>query len=345
MKETVLRRLLAVSRIGLAAALFFLALRRIEWHDTIATDSAGRILVQRGTMNLLRAVKPVRPAAAAGCILLASFLIAARWRTLLAVQKVQLGMGRALRLILTAAAFNTILPGSVGGDLVRAWYICRDQSAKAGVLASIVFDRFVGMAGLLIWATGTLAAISSSPTLSGGEFRSLAISVAALWAFCLATVLFVLIRHTSPARLTHGSNAWILLQLLGRAWDSLTLYRRAPRALVRALYFSLGCQGLTILAVMLLGSALGLPLRPCWYFSRVPIIIFLSAIPLTPGSIGVTEQLYLLYFAPAAGENGAFSLALLSRVVELVPGLVGTVLYAFGSRAHRSAQTHLETRD
>ena len=345
MKKRALRWLLIAGRVLLAAVLLSAVLRRMEWRDTASTDSAGRIVVHAGTSTLLRAVNPALLVTATACVFLATFLIAWRWRVLLAVQKIRLAPGTAYRLILTGAAFNTLLPGSVGGDLVRSWYVCRDQPGKAGVLASIAFDRLVGMASLLLWATATLAVAWSRRLVPDQELRLPTISLATLFGLCLAVAPFVLWQRTTGPQLEHESNGPGVLRLLARIRDSIALYGCTRGPVGQALLLALCGQGLTILAVMALGRGLNLSLRPWSYFGLVPIIVIGSAIPLTPGSIGITEQLYVLYFAPAAGVNGAFALALLARLVDLAPAVVGTILYALGPRLPRTAESGPPTRD
>ncbi len=48
--------------------------------------------------------------------------------------------------------FNLVIPGAVGGDLIKAAYLVRMQIKKTQAIASMVIDRILGLLGLFILA-------------------------------------------------------------------------------------------------------------------------------------------------------------------------------------------------
>ena len=93
--------------------------------------------------------------------------------------------------------------------------------------------------------------------------------------------------------------------------------------LVRALLLTAASNLLSISAVVLLGGALVLPVAAWRYFVCVPLMDIVAAIPLTPGGLGVTEQLYVLYLGPLCEVSGIVALALLVRGTAFCTGLLG----------------------
>ena len=57
-------------------------------------------------------------------------------------------LGNAFRLGLLGFFFSTFLPGSVGGDLVKAAGIAREQSRRTVAVATVIMDRIMGLWGL-----------------------------------------------------------------------------------------------------------------------------------------------------------------------------------------------------
>jgi uncharacterized membrane protein YbhN (UPF0104 family) len=55
----------------------------------------------------------------------------------------------------------------------------------------------------------------------------------------------------------------------------------------------------------------------------VPLIIIISAVPVTPGGIGVMEGLYMIYFASAANNSKVLVLSVLVRFIIMIPSLMG----------------------
>ena len=62
--------------------------------------------------------------------------------------------------------FNLVIPGAVGGDLIKAAYLVRMHVKKTQAIASMVIDRILGLLGLFI-----LAAIAGALAWSVGARR------------------------------------------------------------------------------------------------------------------------------------------------------------------------------
>ena len=56
----------------------------------------------------------------------------------------------AVRLGLVGFYFNTFLPGAIGGDVVKAVEIARENSCRALAVATVLIDRIIGLWSL-IW--------------------------------------------------------------------------------------------------------------------------------------------------------------------------------------------------
>src|SRR5690606_9553591 len=59
---------------------------------------------------------------------------------------------RAFKLSMVGNFFNYCMPGTTGGDVIRAFYAARGSGRKADVVMSIVVDRVTGMLGLVLLA-------------------------------------------------------------------------------------------------------------------------------------------------------------------------------------------------
>ena len=86
---------------------------------------------------------------------------------------------------------------------------------------------------------------------------------------------------------------------------------------------TLCAQMLAVLSVMLIGIGLSLQIKWYLYLLYVPLIIIISAVPLTPGGVGVMEELYLIYFASASNNSKVLVLAVLVRFAIMISNLPG----------------------
>jgi uncharacterized membrane protein YbhN (UPF0104 family) len=89
-----------------------------------------------------------------------------RWYLLVRALDLPFTLGKAFRLGLVGSFWNAFAPGSVGGDLVKAYYIAAGQPGRrASAVATVLADRLVGLFGL-IWFS---AVFGSAFWLAGDE--------------------------------------------------------------------------------------------------------------------------------------------------------------------------------
>ena len=86
---------------------------------------------------------------------IAQTLLACRWVLLLRVQGVFISQFQAIRLTYMGLFYNNFMPGAVGGDLLKGWYITHHSEKHRRVEAAVtVFvDRIVGLIGMILVAS------------------------------------------------------------------------------------------------------------------------------------------------------------------------------------------------
>ena len=91
-------------------------------------------------------------ASAIGVYVVGQLIFVARWSLLLKVQSIKIGFWPAVRLHFLGLFYNNCLPGAIGGDLPRAWYVTRHTDKKLEAALSVFVDRVIGLIGMLIMA-------------------------------------------------------------------------------------------------------------------------------------------------------------------------------------------------
>lgn len=242
-----------------------------------------------------------------------------RWELLLRAQGFMIGFGLAVRLNLIASLFNMVIPGSVGGDVMKAYYVTRDATGrKAEAVATILLDRVVGLLGLLLLA-GTVA-LWNLPSI--GENTPLT-------AMCVATIaaaggsiaaLFIAVRLGSRFSVTNPSGR------VARVWSrflvALDGYRQNRTILPATILVSMICHAAacsTIYLAMLAMGAPGITLR--YFLLAAPLGLVATALPLAPAGIGVGQVAFLSLFqilAPASASSAVNALTVYQTLVLLV---------------------------
>ena len=115
-----------------------------------------------------------------------------------------------------------------------------------------------------------------------------------------------------------------------RALDAARQFGREPFLLARRLGISMVLNVCCVLQIMVLAWGLGLQIPPLALFVIVPIIVCVSALPITPSGLGLRENLYVLMLtAPEIHVDAtrALSLSLLAYAGSLFWSMVGGLVY------------------
>ena len=268
---------------------------------------------------------------ALGLYLLTQGVSAARWQMLGRI----LGLGGGWRDYLSpyfiGMFFNLVLPTSVGGDVVRAWYLAQQWRA-AGVnrpvdagrspltlaFLSVLADRVNGLAVLIAVAcVATLCCPIALP-------RWIVTIVAGMGASCLLGLAILPLLPWLRRRLPVHPR-------LSPLFDGAGLCMRDRRGLLGVTLLSLVVQLANVALAWLVGEGLGLPVPPLYYGVLIPLVSILTLLPISLNGMGLREAGTVLLLAPLQiSSASAVTLSLLLFAVYTVASLLGGVVYLFG---------------
>ena len=259
---------------------------------------------------------------------LSAICCALRWHLLSQVQRLSLSRFTMFELIMIGNFFNTFMPGSVGGDVIKAWYVAgREPARKMRAVFTMFLDRVVGLAVIVFYSAITLLFyldwLPAHP-----ELRWLATLI---WAFTACSILggtafFIAGRARWVERLVDKLKPWPWVYHLAEG----TL---AYRGEVRVVGQSLLLSAISIFGMNLLykvqGDLLGIPMDLAHYFFIVPITMVVSAVPILPGGIGVGQVAFYKLFqwcGMANPEQGA-TLCTVMQIYTILFNCTGAVFY------------------
>ena len=230
--------------------------------------------------------------------------------------------------------FNLVIPGAVGGDLIKAAYLVRMKINRTQAVASMVIDRILGLLGLFLLA-GIAGAIAWPR--AGTDVRRLIVLawlLLGLGALGLAAIFGQALTRRFPVLLHgHGRLAVILRELKAMS----ETYRRRLGIVFAGLALAALGHVLNVLAFYSVSWALfptGLP-SLAEHFLLVPLILFTMVVPLPGGALGLTERVSQQLFKLAAHPGGA--LAMMGfRVLMYTGGMISACVYFAQIRQVRS---------
>jgi uncharacterized membrane protein YbhN (UPF0104 family) len=215
--------------------------------------------------------------------------------------------------------WNLFLPTSMGGDVVRAWYLAAGGAGRrVEALLSVLADRLSGLALLVLLACG--GSLYCSPTLPRWIPWSVWGCAAGLG---LGAALLPFLAWWAPPsgpveRLTAG----------------VRLYGRRPVLLLVTAGLAFFVQAANIVLVWLVGLALRLdevPVPAAHYWVLVPMVTLLTLAPVSLNGMGIREWGTVLFLAPLGVNRGlALSLSFLWFAVFTAAAVCGGAVYLFG---------------
>jgi hypothetical protein len=249
-----------------------------------------------------------------GVYVLTQLVSSLRWQLLARPLGFQHSLGAFIRFYFIGMFFNLALPTSVGGDVVRAWYLDGRSGRRLNAFVSVLADRCSGLLVLLAMA-GVAALVC--PLELPGWIRGSVGSMAGGVLLGLAA-LPLLLRWTSRFSRTR------------RLASAARLYLRHRRTLLVAAFLSVVVQAANVLLVWLIGQALAVPVPASYYWILVPTVTLLTLLPSING-MGVRENATVVLLAPLGVSGGAaVSLALLWFAAYTTASLAGAGFYLFG---------------
>ncbi|MGW8272153.1 MAG: lysylphosphatidylglycerol synthase transmembrane domain-containing protein [Thermodesulfovibrionales bacterium] len=238
------------------------------------------VFKKAGLQNVISHLSEVNPKyffLASGLYVLTTYVSAIRWGLFL---EESVPVKKLFSLYLIGAFFNNLLPGIIGGDAVKVYYLYKDTKKGAASLGSVFMDRYIGLFALL--SIGLIAGLFA--------FRSLS-AVRMQWTLPLLFVGFVVV-----SIVFFGLRMGRRFIIVAKFYDYFHRFARRWRILAAAYGLSLVIQGVSIIGVYLLTLGINheVPLSSLCVF--LPIIWTVLTVPISISGFGVREGAFVLLF-------------------------------------------------
>jgi glycosyltransferase 2 family protein len=213
-----------------------------------------------------------------------------------------------------AGYFNLFLPSSIGGDAMRVLWLAKTNVTPSAAFSLIVIERVMGVASLIL-----LSALAQCWVELAREIEVL-VTVA-----LLATII--------------GLGLLIFSRRLWRRWRVKTPWIRdalsvldivvSHKGRMFAVFFaSMLYQIMTVGITYLVVLAFSLPLTWLTVYALVPLVWFVTFLPISVGGLGIREASFIYLFATVGtGAESALVMSIGTYAVFIFAGIVGGVWF------------------
>lgn len=253
-----------------------------------------------------------------------------RWKWLLAVPGIRPSFRRAYGMNLIGMFFNLFLPGGTGGDLIKMYYASRESNGRrAAAVLSVFMDRVVGLLALI-----TIAAVVSSFVIGelwqAQALRAMLITLGfiTVGAVGFLCVVFLVEFLGIGRKLPHWLPLRSVIVEMAAAFSN---YARSKGALTATFLISIPTHCLIFSSFYFSARAFTDSLSLAQMFTVLPVILTISALPISVAGLGVREQLFKVCLGALFGvpEGIAVLIGFSGFLLSVIWGAVGGVLYIF----------------
>lgn len=321
--------------------------------DQLAERYDVRVPYPRVEQGLIHMIKEARGGLLNLAVMLfpiALIITSFRWNAILRALEIPLAQSRTFVLNMVGVFYNTFMLGSMGGDLLKAYYASKQTVHRTRAVMSVLVDRIIGLLALVILG-GVMAAyqyFNGSQDDPASHACGRIAMVSALIVFGTAAGLFV---YYHPALRKNIGLDWVLARLprqkqIQNAMVTMDLLRKNPWVMFWSLMATFPVHIAIVFSAMCAGKAFGLTISPLYYFVTVPVIVLVGSIPISPQGAGVMEYFAILLLGrQGATVSQAFALTMSVRMVQIIWNLTGGV-FVFRGGYHQPSeaeQQELET--
>lgn len=280
---------------------------------------------------------PVRLSVALLAMTAATLIAISRWKLLLEAQGVRISWQKTASLNLIGGFFNLALPGAVSGDIVKAFYIARENPGKRGhVFGSILFDRIIGVSGLVLVAT--LGLLLGLGPLQGSQLIA-AVRTFVLVAFACVLVFYGILFLVPTERdpflriLSAATNRFKKAASLTRIYEGIRNYHPHRRMVLASLglsclihfFAALSCMEFFFILESGNTGGAGHP-DLLGAFVAVPLGLLVTAVPVAPAGVGTGHAAFSWLFLLLGSSSGA-NIFSLNVLVQILFGALGGLIY------------------
>jgi glycosyltransferase 2 family protein len=311
-----LKTALAVLKLMVSAGLLTLLFSRTDTRSVFA---------QFRQMNLAWTVAALSMYALMLCV------SAWRWRLLLRVQTVEVGLGTLTRSFLVATFFNNFLPSNIGGDVVRVADTAPFARSKTLATTVVLLDRVLGLVALLaLAAIGSAFAMGAGIRVQGMQY---------IWIALVIMAAGLIVAFRNPDQVSRALRAIArgrAEKLQGRLHNIVVAVERfadQPRALWFAFVGAIGVQFLIVLFYVCAAHSLAVPLTLMAASLIVPVSLVVQMVPVSINGFGVREAVFAFFFTSLGLKvSSALTLSLGSAALIMLFSLSGGAVFLFRPR-------------
>jgi len=295
-------KITSIARVGVSLALMGVIFYRMDLSEFV---------------GLMRGADARFLAIATGLVIVGLVIGAYRWQRLLRALGISVPLRTLVASYFVGLFFNNFLPTSMGGDVVRIYDVAQYSHRPSASAASVIAER-----ALSSLAQGLIALLGLA--LGYDIARRFAGEIAALFAVLCLILLALLFGDR------WGRGIALLRGRVREALESISFCLRNKPLALWVVFVSLFFHAVIVLINYAIFEALGAHVSLVYCFLVIPVILFITLLPVSINGLGIREWAYIYFFGRLGlSMTEAVAASLLFFFLLILVSLIGGVIFAF----------------
>lgn len=272
-----------------------------------------------------------------------TWLTGLRWQVLNPDISGQLSRRQYFCLLMMAKPFNLIMPGALGGDVIRSvMTVNAVKEKKIDNVLAIIADRFIGLFSIVI--LGTLAFILSKEIPDKSAFYAFFIVVYSAIIMVLVFLTNSYLNRAFEKVTSRMGNIGVMLNNVAEAWqNALSYFKTNKKNVVMGLLLCIPIHVVSFFTAYLLALSLSINISFFDISLIIALVWLITAIPISISGVGVRE-LSMIYLFSIYGIDAepATALSIFLYIVTVIMGLLGLLFFVDWKKLSQLIKLRLE---
>ena len=247
-----------------------------------------------------------------------------RWREIIRSTGEPASFWSLLAIYYIGKFYNLLIPGSIGGDFVRAHHVSREEEKRVQLIATVPAERIAGLCGMVI-------VLSFVTPIAWGKVPKIIVLQALLAVLVIISGTLVLTSSrildiTFAVSKSIGLANYLPEEKIRNFLEGANIFNDLV-LLVKVVALSVLFLLVSFLPTYFIGLSLGIKIPFLFLMAVMPIVTLISMLPISFGGIGIREGLYVYFFGLLGiVPSEAVAIGLVGFSIQVISALIGGIL-------------------
>jgi uncharacterized protein (TIRG00374 family) len=257
-----------------------------------------------------------------------------RWYYLLIWQGVPTSFTAVVRINCIGLFFNCFMPGTVGGDLIKAFYLAKENTEnRTRSIMTIIIDRILGLETMMFVAFVALL-LNYQTMLSNPQLQAIALAIGFYIICSLVAVVVVFSKRIKRFFIASGVKKLVYKlpkkEILLTIYDAFHIYSHQKTRLLKAMAITVVTDVLIVSMFYTIGKEIGeMSVSLPSYFTAIPVGLLMMSLPIAPAGVGIGQGAFYYifpWFGAESGDVGA-SIITIYQLIFITVSMCFVVVY------------------